>query len=400
MTGVALASAAAVVAAVPAVVPTSDVAVASSSLAPLAVSTAKYGLTSISEITTQGINDAYWFGWGGFLNADTPYYQTDNPIYVSGLSGVAYYLIDCATSDNCSDPEKPSSGLTLDNYFFEAGGVPAVLDVAVNQIFGEGSVPGLLADTIFKWGTANTINALLVSAATALPTFNLGPVKVGGGILANLYFYGSCTGCQPVTEKNPDGSLNYGTPGLSAVLSYIVTSISDALPSTSSSSSSAAAAAKTATLAATTTETVATGETKPADTTTEAGTTTEAAPKATGGFKKDTAVTTSSDATVTPAASTESAPTTDTTSTDTTSTDTKSTETTSADSTDASTGTLPKATPTVKAPKTAKSENPLAKIGQKISDAISGKKADKSDSGSSSDAGSGGSGASGGSAKG
>lgn len=384
MTGVALASAAAVVAAVPAVVPTSDVAVASSSLAPLAVSTAKYELTSISEITVQGINDAYWFGWGGFLNENTPYYQTSSPIYVSGLSGVLYYVIDCATSNTCTSSEG-SSGLTLDNYFFEAGGVPAVIDVAVNQIFGEGSVPALVADTIFKYGTANTINALLYSAAQALPKITLGPITIGGGILAGLFLYG----------QTPDGKFNYGTPGLSAVLSYIVTSISDALPSTSSSSS-AAAAAKTATLAATTTETATTGETKPADTTTAADTTTtEAAPKATGGFKKDTVVTTSSDATVTPAASTESAPSTDTTSTDTTSTDTTST-----DSTDASTGTLPKATPTVKAPKTAKSENPLAKIGQKISDAISGKKADKSDSGSSSDAGSGGSGASGGSAKG
>lgn len=386
MTGVALASAAAVVAAVPAVVPTSDVTVASSSLAPLALSTAKYELTSISEITTQGINDAFWFGWGGFLNENTPYYQTSSPIYVSGLSGVAYYIIDCATSNTCTSSEG-SSGLTLDNYFFEAGGVPAVIDVAVNQIFGEGSVPALVADTVFKYGVTSTVNALLYSAAQALPKITLGPITIGGGILAGLFFYG----------QTPDGKFNYGTPGLSAVLSYIVTSISDALPSANANAnSSAAAAAKTATLAATT-ETATTGETKPADTTTAADTTTttEAAPKATGGFKKDTVVTTSSDATVTPAASTESAP-----STDTTSTDTKSTETTSADSTDASTGTLPKATPTVKAPKTAKSENPLAKIGQKISDAISGKKADKSDSGSSSDAGSGGSGASGGSAKG
>ncbi len=258
MTGVALASAAAVVAAVPAVVPTSDVTVASSSLAPLAVSTAKYELTSISEITVQGINDAYWFGWGGFLNENTPYYQTSSPIYVSGLSGVLYYVIDCATSNTCTSSEG-SSGLTLDNYFFEAGGVPAVIDVAVNQIFGEGSVPALVADTVFKYGVTSTVNALLYSAAQALPKITLGPITIGGGILAGLFFYG----------QTPDGKFNYGTPGLSAVLSYIVTSISDALPSTSSSSS-AAAAAKTATLAATTTETATTGETKPADTTTAA----------------------------------------------------------------------------------------------------------------------------------
>lgn len=351
--------------------------VASSSPAPLALSTAKYELTSITEVTLQGINDAYWFGWGGFLGPDSPYYQADNDIFVSGLSGVLYYVIDCATSDTCTS-EEGSTGLTLDNYYFEAGGIPAVIDVAVNEVFGEGSVPGLLADTIFKYGTTNVINSLIYSAAQALPEVSLGPITIGGGILAGLYFYGA----------TPDGTFDYGTPGLSAVLSYIVTSISDALPSAAATS----AAAKTATLAAATTETTAiTGDTKSEETTTEAAPATEAAPKATGGFKKETEETTAAPATATEAAATE---------TEDASTSTETATDTTTDTTDASTGTLPKATPTVKAPKTAKSENPLAKIGQKISDALSGKKADKSDSGSSSDSGSGGSGASGGSAKG
>ncbi|WP_059016973.1 hypothetical protein [Mycobacterium sp. M26] len=383
MTGVALASAAAVVAAVPAIVPSNDVMVASSSPAPLALSTAKYELTSITEVTLQGINDAYWFGWGGFLGPDSPYYQADNDIFISGLSGVLYYVIDCATSDTCTSDEG-STGLTLDNYYFEAGGIPAVIDVAVNEVFGEGSVPGLLADTIFKYGVTNVVNSLIYSAAQALPEISLGPITIGGGILAGLYFYGA----------TPDGSFDYGTPGLSAVLSYIVTSISDALPS-AAATSAAAKSAEVSTLAATTTETATTGDTKSEETTTEAATATEAAPKATGGFKKETEETTAAAATATEAAATETEA-----ATEETSTETETATDTSTDTTEASTGTLPKATPTVKAPKTAKSENPLAKIGQKISDALSGKKADKSDSGSSSDSGSGGSGASGGSAKG
>lgn len=377
MTGVALASAAAVVAAVPAIVPSHDVAVASSP-APLALSTAKYELTSITEITVQGINDAYWFGWGGFLGPDTPYYQAENNIYLQGIPGVLYYLTDCATSDNCSDPEQPSNGLTLDNYFFEAGGVPAVIDVVVNEVFGEGSVPGLLADSIFKYGTTNVINSLIYSAAEGLPEFNLGPVKLGGGILAGLYFYGETPDGSYV---NPfvDGNGN-PIPGLSAILGYISVSISDALP-TAAATSAAAKTAEATTLAAT--ETATTGDTKSSETTTEAETATEAAPKATGGFKKEAEEATTETA-VTAAAATE---------------DTSTEATTSTDTTDATDSTLPKATPTVKAPKTAKSENPLAKIGQKISDAISGKKESKSDSGSSSDSGSGGSGSAGGSAK-
>lgn len=369
MTGVALASAAAVVAAVPAIVPTHDVTVASSSPAPLALSTAKYELTSITEITVQGINDAYWFGWGGFLGPDSLYYQANNDIFISGLSGVLYYVVDCATSDTCTSSEG-STGLTLDNYYFEAGGIPAVIDVAVNEVFGEGSVPGLLADSIFKYGVTNVVNSLVYSAAQALPEITLGPITIGGGILAGLYFYG----------VTPDGTFDYGTPGLSAVLSYIVTSISDALPS-AAATSAAAKTAEVTTLAAT--ETATTGDTESAETTPEAETATEAAPKATGGFKKETEAATTETA-VTAAAATE---------------DTSIEATTSTDTTDATDSTLPKATPTVKAPKTAKSENPLAKIGQKISDAISGKKESKSDSGSSSDSGSGGSGSAGGSAK-
>ncbi|WP_167097970.1 hypothetical protein [Mycobacterium sp. DL592] len=353
--------------------------------APLALSTAKYELTSISEITVQGINDAYWFGWGGFLTSTTPYYQSSSPIYVSGISGVLYYVIDCATSNTCTSSEG-SSGLTLDNYFFEAGGLPAVLDVAANEVFGSGSVPALIADTVFKYGVTNVINSLLVSAAEALPTFNLGPITVGGGILTSLFFTGA----------TPDGKFSYGTPGLSAVLSYIVTSISDALPSAAATT---AAATKTATaLSATATTDTTTGDAKSsADTTTEAATSTEATTKATGGFKKETEATT--DSATTAAAATAVAPSTDTTSTDTTTTPSTGTTTSTDTTSSTDTSTLPKATPTVKAPKAATSENPLVKIGQKIADAISGKKESKSDSGSSSDSGSGGSGSTGGSAK-
>lgn len=417
VTGVALASAAAIITATPEVLPTSTTAsIASSTPTPLRISHAKYELTALTDITLQGINDAYWFGWGGFVGGgfdpdvvyaattpgvppyvSDPYYPDVNgavavdynedgeatdyvynqsPIYLSGVSGVLYYLVDVATE---------ASNLILDNYYFEIG--PSSLPyVASAQIFGTDSPIFLAAQALFYYGVPNVINSLILSTAAALPTFNIGPVKVGGGILASLYYNSYTPDYNAITGTG----FKYDTNGLSAVLSYIVTSISDALPSAAATS----AAAKTAEVAALSaapsdaSDASDAGETKAEETTTEAETATEAAPKATGGFKKETEATASSASSATETASAAE------------------TESSTEDATDGASAegpaegttadTTPKATPVAKP---AKPENPLSKIGKKISDALSGKKADKSDAGSSSDSGSGGSRSTGGSAK-
>jgi hypothetical protein len=198
------------------------------------LSAANVELTAITDITIQGINDAFWSGWGGYIGpANTqpdPYYPNINPtgtspVYVSGASGVVYYLVDQAL-----DTFAP--GVNLDNYFFEVGsyygagknaagsGASALIYVGASEAFGASSPIARMAKAIFYYGTPALINATVVQVAGLLPTVNIGPVKIGGGILASLYF----------TGQTPDGSMSFGTAGLSAIGGYIATSIADRLP--------------------------------------------------------------------------------------------------------------------------------------------------------------------------
>ncbi|MCV7218628.1 hypothetical protein H7J51_25550 [Mycobacterium crocinum] len=113
MTGLAMTSAAALVIATPIIDSPPDVFVANGSgLRPL--SSAQYELAAISDITIQGINDAYWSGWGGYITSSDTYYSGVSDVYVTGLSGVLYYLVD-----NTFDSISPN--VDLDNYFFEIG---------------------------------------------------------------------------------------------------------------------------------------------------------------------------------------------------------------------------------------------------------------------------------------
>jgi len=370
VTGVALASAAAIVTATPEILPTNGVELTASSTS-TKVSYAKYELTAISDITLSGINDAYWFGWGGYIGAccdangdpfdpsviypadadgnppfvSNPYYPGVNGpvavydpdtgdllgyqynqggVYASGAPGVLYYL-----ADNILESLSPS--FDLDNYYFEIG-IPALPYVAAGELFGTSSPIFQAAQSVFYYGIPNVINSIVVSATTLVPTFNIGPVELGGGTLASLYFYG----------VTPAGDA-YGSGGVSSILAYISTSISDSLPS-AASLSAAAAGIETAVK--------------------DAESAVKAAISGTGSSaaaKKATSKT----------AATE-VKTEDTTSTgDTTSTeDTSATEATTP--APKATGTASSAKPaTTTAPKTAKKpSNPLNKIGKQISDAL------------------------------
>src|SRR4051812_25179998 len=113
MTGAALASAAAIVAASPAMLPTHDLAVGVPT--PLPLSTAKYELTALSDITINGINNAYWNGYGGYVGSaggsgsPDPYFPNVGSVFVGGAAGALYYLSDNILNTN------------LDNYYFEIG---------------------------------------------------------------------------------------------------------------------------------------------------------------------------------------------------------------------------------------------------------------------------------------
>ena len=58
-----MASAAAIVAATPSLLPTHDLATGVPT--PLPLSSAKYELTALTDITINGIIDSYWNGYGG-----------------------------------------------------------------------------------------------------------------------------------------------------------------------------------------------------------------------------------------------------------------------------------------------------------------------------------------------
>jgi len=413
MTGAALVSAAAVVTAAPAIVPTHDITVASAPT-PLKLSTAKVELAALSDITVQGISDAYWYGWGGFLGPTDPYYPADNNVFISGASGVLYYVTD--------EVFDQVGAVTLDNYYFEANGLPAVLDVATNEVFGQGSLPALVADTLFNYNFNGgnpiyILNSYIVLAAEQLPTIEPIPgYPVGGGILANYYY----------------GFADYnGYTGVPALLNYLSDAITSVLPSLSlpsvnlptftlpslAASTVTPAAAATPLAAAATGDSTVSSDPSPAETTTTAteddstgGSAKDAAADTTTEESTDTTTEESTDTTTEESTDTTTEESTDTTteeSTDTTteeSTDTtteESTDTTteesavsitkdltdsaSEDATDAtsSTSTTKSATPSATT-STPKVSNPLAKLGKQIKSALSGGKK-KSSSSSSSD---------------
>lgn len=352
MTGAALVSAAAIVTASPAFVPTHDLAVGAPS--PLPLSTAQYELTAITDITIQGINDAYWFGWGGYITDTNTYYPGVSDVYVAGAPGVLYYLVDNAV-------ESFLPGFDLDNYYFEIG-APSIPYVGAGELFGTGSPIFQAAQTVFYYGVPNVVNSIVASATQLFPKFSVGPVELGGGILASLFFYGQTPDYTPPTTTTPGTGFSYSTNGLSAIFAYISTSISDNLPSaaalTSLSGAGAAAAAAISTVVKDV-EGAIKSAVQPASTPAAAKSSSKAA----------AAIEAKPEAEGTPAS--EGTPSTDGSSTDSPSTDGSSTESPSTGST--STGVASSAKPATTAPKPAKPAkpaNPLNKIGKQISDAL------------------------------
>jgi hypothetical protein len=225
-TGIALASAAAIVAGTPTVLPAGATTVTTASApAPTKLSSAQYELTALSDINLQGLINSYINGWGDYIGGQfaegefiagdeiqtDPYFPGINPgiagvdptdptvdgffynengVFLSGVPGVLYYLSDNILPGN------------IDNYYFEAGGLPAAIYVAANEAFGAGSPPAVLAGLIFQTPPAALLASVVIGVTSLLPVVQLGPLTVGGGILANEYFAG----------------------GLPAVVNYIVNS--------------------------------------------------------------------------------------------------------------------------------------------------------------------------------
>lgn len=235
LTAAALASAATFATAMPDLVAARELS-AGSAISPTRLSAASYELTAFADITVQGLNDAYWFGWGGYIQEDDPYYgesftyppypQISVPIYVDGVSGVLYYLIDNFV-DQFTDQ------FDLDNYYFEIGalngGIPnatfsgagALLYVGAGELFGTDSPIFHAIDTIVHAGVTDWLQLQFTSlVASLVPKFYIGPVEVGGGILSSLYFY----------RSTPDGTFVANSIGLPAIWSYISYALTGLVP--------------------------------------------------------------------------------------------------------------------------------------------------------------------------
>ena len=189
------------------------------------------------------------------------------------------------------------------NYLYEVG-TSAAIQAALQDTIGKISPIVSGAITTF-FNIPATINALIYTAAQLLPTIAIGPVTVGGGILAGLYYNG----------VTPDGSFQAGSSGIPGILDYITNSIAGAVSAVAAvpvAASKSAAAVKT--LEATTTDATSNTATDTAttDTTAATDTATTDAPavtpksrvRSTGSSKATTTEVASSVASVKPADST------------------------------------------------------------------------------------------------
>ena len=148
-------------------------------------------------------------------------------IYVSGASGVLYYLVD-----NVAESFVP--GFDLDNYYFEIG-APSVPYVAAGELFGTSSPIFQAAQAVFYYGIPNVINSIVVSATRAASARS---TSARSRSVAASWPACTSTGRPRITTPPRAPDSHYSTNGLSAIFAYVSTSISDSLPTAASISSS------------------------------------------------------------------------------------------------------------------------------------------------------------------
>lgn len=196
--------------------------VATGAPTPLALSNAKYELTSLADITIEGITGALVDGWGGFIGPDDAFYPNtfNNDVKLTGANGVAYYLVDQALD----------APYNVDKYFFEVGsqstgnillaGLGAAAYVGVGSAFGVDSVPAQLVKAITT-GSFDLSNLNIGNILGNIDLANIGPAVLAltAGIpvlgpVASVYFTGQAPGDATV----------YGT-GLAGVVAYAQTAL-------------------------------------------------------------------------------------------------------------------------------------------------------------------------------
>lgn len=186
--GVALASAGAIVAATPAVLPAQQTMVTANvptALAKKSLTVNQVKLLSLSDITVQAILDAYVYGWGGGVLDDDPYYPVDPddyPIQVPGTAGVAYYVGDQAL-ESLKDAGIPLVSSLADfvywnvtSYFYEIG-PSAALHVALAEATGGPSTDfAAFLQLLFNPGGLGGVFASSAAPAGAAAPFALSDI--------------------------------------------------------------------------------------------------------------------------------------------------------------------------------------------------------------------------------
>jgi len=230
----ALASAAAIAVATPAIAPGFTTASAPS---PHALSAAQYELTTLETLlglTAFDWQDAYFFGHGGGVTAGNewfPFSEDNYPLYSAyQIPGVTYLALD-ALLNGTSPNQLDWTPNTVLSYYYELG-TSAAIQVALQETVG--TINPLVSQAITTFfNLPATAVSLVVGLTSFVPSFNIGPVEIGAGILSNLYFYG----------QTPDESYVSLSSGLPAILGYVSASVTGALPLAGATALSAAAEA-------------------------------------------------------------------------------------------------------------------------------------------------------------
>ena len=230
MTGAALVSAVAVVAATPSITP--GVAMP----APTALSSAAYDLTTFADllsITPKDIEEAYFLGWGFKLkpfdpqdpdpdwaaNYLDPFLSCDEDCGVTGPSGIAYLALDALINGNGGGYDDADNWSTSAlNYAFEAG--PGIaLTYAIVQPF---SIP---TSPLYNPALASAI----VFASNGLASFTTVYVGVLDAVsqlarevpLIGPYIYGAIQSYLGPSSSDAPFVIQYYA-GLSGVLQYAI----------------------------------------------------------------------------------------------------------------------------------------------------------------------------------
>ena len=238
MTGAALASAAALVVATPAITPALN-------QASITVANGGYNLATFSDIFTIPSGEwiaSYFQGYGGIVGPNNPLplepwaSGCDGSCFIAGWSGVSYLALDALINGNGEGWENNEDwGVGAVNYFFEGGTPGAGIEYILQESIGAANpVLGVLITLIFAGPQLVTVvydNAiqLLSEAALNLPV-------IGD------YVYGALNAYLGPASLDPN--FQFYTDGLTGILNYTIDLLTgNAPPSPAPTAESAAALA-------------------------------------------------------------------------------------------------------------------------------------------------------------